>query len=464
VRGKKDGAGLQIFQPEIIPERKNVPVELTWGKKGLTSSLLISKHIIHILTSTVPAIMAQLTVDIGGRAGLDCRGFCEYCYFKRVKATRAFGCRHCLPFAKGCDYCTKGVREEYAGFKDLRTIAQDTLAALQTKTGDLDRITISGGGDPSCYPQFTDLVELLGATEAPLHIGYTSGKGWDDPKIADLLVENGLAECSFTVFAADPALRNHWMHDPTPEASLEILERLCGAADVYAAAVVLPGINDGEALEHTCSWLEERGAKGLILMRFANTTQQGLILENAPVIKGQVVQSTESFRDMVSDLSHMYKMKISGTPLWDPAIGSPFAILHEPHLLKKLPRVQRRASVISGSVAAPFINAILSARGATVPVIPVEKEIACLITEDDLREIDCSILEPVIIIPGRAFVHDTEAQKIASRDGTTRTVVRGPDQLTADAETSMGMTKKEVLALEMDGISNLIWCINHYGT
>ena len=424
---------------------------------------LISKHIIPTMTSTVPAIMAQLTVDIGGRAGLDCRGFCEYCYFKRVKSTRAFGCRHCLPFAVGCDYCTKGVREEYTGFKDLRTIADDTLAALQTRSGDLDRITISGGGDPSCYPQFTDLIELLGATEAPLHIGYTSGKGWDDPKVADLLIENGLAECSFTVFAADPHVRKRWMHDPTPGASLEILERLCGAADVYAAAVVLPGINDGGMLEHTCAWLEERGAKGLILMRFANATEQGLILENAPVIKGQAVQSAESFREMVSDLAGRYKMKISGTPLWDPAIGSPFAILHEPHLLKKLPRVGRRATVVTGSVAAPFISEILSARGAVSPVVPVRKEIACLITGDDLQTIDCSLLEPVVIIPGRAFVHDAEAEKILSRDGIPRRVIRGPDQLTADAETSMGMTKKEVLAMEMEGLSSLIRCINLYG-
>ena len=407
--------------------------------------------------------MAQLTVDIGGRAGLDCRGFCEYCYFKRVKTAKAFGCRYCLPFVKGCDYCTKGVREEYAGFKDLRDIAQDTLAALQTKSGDLDRITISGGGDPSCYPQFADLIELLGATEAPLHIGYTSGKGWDDPAVADLLIDNSLAECSFTVFATDPALRKRWMHDPSPEASLAILERLCDSADVYAAAVVLPGINDGEVLEQTCAWLEERGAKGLILMRFANTTEQGLILENAPVIKGQVVQSVESFRDAVSDLASRFKMKISGTPLGDPAIGSPFAILHEPSLLKKLPRVQRRASVVTGSVAAPFISEILSARGATGPVVPVQKEIACLITEDDLRGVNPSLLEPAVIIPGRAFVHDATAQEILSRDGITRTVIRGPDQLTADAETSMGMTRKDVLALEIEGFSGLIRLINHYG-
>ena len=253
------------------------------------------------------------------------------------------------------------------------------------------------------------------------------------------------------------------MHDPTPDASLAILERLCGAADVYAAAVVLPGVNDGEVLEHTCAWLEERGAKGLILMRFANATEQGLILENAPVLKDQTVQSVESFRDLVSDLNSTFKMKISGTPLWDPEIGSPFAILHEPALLKKLPRVQRKASVITGSVAAPFISEILSARGATAPVIPVQKEIACLITEDDLREIDPSHLQPAVIIPGRAFVYDAEAQKILSRDGTDREVVRGPDQLTADAETSMGMNRREVLAMELEGFSELIRLINLHG-
>lgn len=407
--------------------------------------------------------MVQLTVDIGGRAGANCRGFCEYCYFKHVKTSRAFGCRYCLPFKVGCDYCTKGVREEYAGFKDLKTIADETLAALGSKTGNLDRITISGGGDPSCYPRFTDLIELLGATEAPLHIGYTSGKGWDDPATAGLLLDNGLAECSFTVFAADPKLRKRWMHDPTPDASLEILGRLCQGADVYAAAVVLPGVNDGAVLEHTCEWLEERGAKGLILMRFANATDQGLILENAPLIKGQVVQTVESFREMVTNLAGRFKMKISGTPLWDPEIGSPFAILHEPTLLKKLPRIECRASVITGSVAAPYLDEILSARGGKSPVIAVKKEIACLITADDLAALDRSTLEKTVIIPGRAFVHDSEAREILGRDGTEHNVIRGPDQLTADAETSMGMTRQEVLAMEMEGLSDLIWCINQNG-
>jgi len=408
--------------------------------------------------------MAQLTVDIGGRPGFDCRGFCEYCYFRNVRSSRAFGCRYCLPFKTGCDYCTKGVREGYAGFKDLKDIADETLATLQSMTGEISRINISGGGDPSCYPDFNGLIGLLGSMDVPLHIGYTSGKGFDDVSVADLLVEKGLSELSFTVFAADKNLRKRYMHDPSPEVSLAVLEKLCGEIDVYAAAVILPGINDGPVLEKTCEWLDERGAKGLILMRFANSTEQGLILENAPVMKGQRVHTTEEFRDLVTDLSDRFALKISGTPLWDPAIGSPFAILSEPDLLEKLPQVTGRASVITGSVAAPFIEKVLRSRGSCVPVVPVAKEIACLITADDLEEIDPTALEPVVILPGRAFVHLRDAAMILGRDGTQRTVLYGPETLTADAETSMGMTREQVLGMELDGLSALIRLINQYGS
>ncbi len=35
--------------------------------------------------------------------------------------------------------------------------------------------------------------------------------------------------------------------------------------------------------------------------------------------------------------------------------------------------------------------------------------------------------------------------------------------LTADAETSMGMTRDQVLAMEMEGFAELIWTINREG-
>jgi NifB/MoaA-like Fe-S oxidoreductase len=56
-----------------------------------------------------------------------------------------------------------------------------------------------------------------------------------------------------------------------------------------------------------------------------------------------------------------------------------------------------------------------------------------------------------------------EAQEIMSSDGTEREVIWGPEMLTADAETSMGMTRDQVLAMEMDGFADLIRLINVYG-
>jgi methanogenesis marker radical SAM protein len=408
-------------------------------------------------------VMAQLNVDIGGRPGLDCRGFCEYCYFRHVKETPPFGCRYCPPYRVGCDYCTRSVKEYYNGFKDLRTVADDTLSQLQGVTDDVSRISISGGGDPSCYPRFIDLIELLSSMEAPLHIGYTSGKGFDDPGVADFLIDHGLTEVSFTIFSVNPRLRKRYMHDPTPDVTLRIIERLAGEIDLYAAAVVLPGINDGEELERTCDWLQDRGAKGLILMRFANTRNQGLILGNAPIIKGQHIQTPDAFRDLVTEFSRRYAMKISGTPLWDPMAGSPFAILEESELLEKLPRLTGSASIVSGKIAAPYIRRILDACGETVHVAGVEKEIACLITREDLEDLNPADLKKLVVLPGRAFVHDREAHTILSRDGVDRMVIRGPDMLTADAETSMGMTRNEVLFLEIEAFSELIQLINRFG-
>ena len=62
------------------------------------------------------------------------------------------------------------------------------------------------------------------------------------------------------------------MHDPTPEVSLLQFSKNCAIILMYMQlAVILPGINDGFVLEQTCEWLQDRGAKGIILTRFANT-------------------------------------------------------------------------------------------------------------------------------------------------------------------------------------------------
>jgi len=96
--------------------------------------------------------MAHLTVDIGGRPGVDCRGFCEYCYFKHVRETPPLGCRYCPPYRKGCDYCSRSVREYYSGFRSLRYVADDVLARLQAIPDEVSRITISGRRRPKLLP------------------------------------------------------------------------------------------------------------------------------------------------------------------------------------------------------------------------------------------------------------------------------------------------------------------------
>lgn len=55
----------------------------------------------------------EILADVGGRPGLDCRGFCSYCYFKGAKRVQPFGCKYCMPFQKGCDYCSRAIVEGY---------------------------------------------------------------------------------------------------------------------------------------------------------------------------------------------------------------------------------------------------------------------------------------------------------------------------------------------------------------
>jgi methanogenesis marker radical SAM protein len=407
--------------------------------------------------------MQYLDIDVGGRPGADCHGFCEYCYFRHIHPAKStvdplFRLPHVPP-----PYLPEKVKTRKEKFRDYRVVAVEAVARYLGRSRDIRGLQLTGGGDLSCYPHLVDLVAIFGTLGIPTAIGYSSGKGFGDPAIGKSLVKSGLSDIGFSVFSVDPDRRKKFMHDPHPEISLSVLEYLCGEIDVYAAAVVVPGMNDGEYLVKTCEWLEERGAKGLILMRFANTEEQGLILGNSPIIRGQQVQSIAEFHDLVKNLSPVFKMKINGSPLSDTEFGSPFAIRNNPGLISRLPRVMKRATIVTGSIAAPSIQMILDRCGFHSTVTATKKEIACLITLRDLEELDHSSLEKTVILPGRALVRDTDAQTVLSADGIRRTVVRGPDVLTADAERSMGMTCGDVEDLELTGFTDLINAINHYG-
>lgn len=404
----------------------------------------------------------EILADIGGRPGLDCRGFCRYCYFKGVKEVPAFGCKHCLPFQKGCNYCTKNVKEGYFGFKPLSMVAQEIQQAVFFNKN-VSKFNVSGGGDVSCYPELKSLVKFLSQYKKPIHLGYTSGKGLNKED-ALFFINHGVSEVTFTVFATDPELRRKYMNDRTPLESLEALRILAEKCDVYAAAVLIPGVNDGSVLLKTCADLEEMGVKGLILMRFANAREQGLILNNAPLIEGIVPHTLSDFKSIVDDMKKRFRFRVTGTPLYDPEIGSPFAIRNDSDALSKLPKITKEATIITGEVAAPLLKEIFDKLGGLVNVIPVKKDVGCLITIEDIKALDISQIKETVFFPGRAFVHDTEIKKILSSDGIERLVRRGPDMLTADGEMSISMAKDEVLAREIEAFTELIQMINVLGT
>ena len=71
----------------------------------------------------------EVVVDVGGNP-VDCRGFCKYCYFKSQRRS-ALGCKYC-PLKKGCDYCTRSVKESYSGFKPLQMVLKRLQITIST--------------------------------------------------------------------------------------------------------------------------------------------------------------------------------------------------------------------------------------------------------------------------------------------------------------------------------------------
>lgn len=403
----------------------------------------------------------ELLADVGGRPGLDCNGFCSYCYFRGVKDVLPFGCKNCLPFHKGCDYCTRAIVEGYPGFKPIDMV---TFEVAQKAFGVWpDKITISGGGDVSCYPQLLELTKALSMDKIPIHLGYTSGKGFTEGDEAKELINAGVTEVSYTVFSTNPDLRAKYMRDRHPEAALSNLRLFCESCDVYAAALLIPGVNDGPELEKTCNDLEDMGAKGLILMRFANTREQGLILGNAPIIDGVNVHDVYEFRDIVSKTAKTYPFRVTGTPLWDPLTGAPFSLAHNKDELHRLPEVHKGATIVTSSIAAPLLKEIFDSLGSLVNVVPVKKDVGCLMTIEDLSNIDLVSLRDTVMIPGRMLAFDPEIKSVLSADGVKRLVIRGPDCLTVDGEMSISMTKQEVLDWEVEAFTELINDINVLG-
>ncbi|WP_298524014.1 methyl coenzyme M reductase-arginine methyltransferase Mmp10 [uncultured Methanobrevibacter sp.] len=410
----------------------------------------------------------QLVADVGGMPGKDCNGFCKYCYFRKVKEIKSFGCAHCLPNKIGCERCSKGISETQSAFKAPYEVMNEVQSALMMNMGRGEiSAYISGGGDISCYPHLEVLTANLNQFSIPSVLGYTCGKGISDSEVAARLINNGVKEVSFTIFSSDPQLRKAWVKDKYPEEALNACKIFCENIELTGAAVIIPGVNDGDVLRQTCNDLEQWGAKGMLLMRFANTFNEGLILGNEPIIKGIESQPVEEFADLVKQINSEYKFRVSGTPLCDPETGGPFAIASDENevFLQFIKPITGEATIITSKIAEPFISKIFSRleTGDNVNVVAVEKEIACLITKEDLEQVDLSEIKDTVIIPGRAFVHQLDAERILSADGVERLVGRGPDTLSVDGELSIDMTDENVIERELEQFNDLVDAVNFFG-
>lgn len=409
----------------------------------------------------------QIMADIGGIPGKDCNGFCKYCYFKKVKEIEALGCKFCPPGKFGCFECTEGVADRKTGFKDPFVVIGELQSTLMFSTSRGRKVNISGGGDVSCYPHLIDLSSNIKQLNLPIHLGYTSGKGFADSEAASKLINNGVNEVTFTLFSVDEKIRKEWIRDKNPKVSLESAKIFAENTEFHAASVIIPGINDGKVLEDTCNKLEEWGAEALILMRFANYKNQGLILGEEPLIEGQKTHSVEEFEDLVKEINKEYQFRVTGTPVCDPENKTPFALDDEENFpfLEIITKVTGEATILTSKIAGPKIRSIFEKIGAgdKVNVVTANQDIACLITTNDLYDLDLNELKNTVILPGRSYIHEETAKKILSEDGKNRMIIRGPDQLTADGEMSTSYKEEEILELEIRAFRELVSAINFFG-
>jgi NifB/MoaA-like Fe-S oxidoreductase len=157
-------------------------------------------------------------------------------------------------------------------------------------------------------------------------------------------------------------------------------------------------------------------------------------------------------------------MRIIGTPFWDPHTGAPFALAHHKNELKRLPKIEKSATLITGSLVYPLLSAIFQELGEEVNVVMARKEIGSLITLEDIENLDLMEINDRVIIPGMVLAHDKDIRRALRLDGENRLVFRGPDDLTVESERSIYLTPQQVLDHEIEAFTGLIEQINYLGT
>ena len=417
----------------------------------------------------------EIYTDVRGRTGIDCGGFCEFCFYKNTDFNNLSptGCINCPPNKIGCTYCQDFIDRISTKYKPLYQV----LADLNEKFVKIEKsllnpkelkIIVAGAADIFNYPQLYELVSIIKESQLSLHLGYTSGKPIKNESMAENLVSLGVDEVSFSVFSTNHEMRRKWMNDQTPVESVEGLKIFCENIDLHASAVVIPGVNDGDQIFETCTNLEEWGAKSFTLRRFANFKRQGLILNNKPIIEGINPHSYEEFQEFVQKVADEFSLKVFGYPFYDPKHESPFTLAKTENrsYLEKLSDIKSEATIITGTLAEPFLKKIFGIidESNLVNIISVDKEIADLITHEDLEFIDLSEVKSNVVIPSGALVHDKQAEKILFKDGKHRKIVRGPLVLTypylgGDEHLT---NKSELIKYELKSFKELINTINSF--
>ncbi|NYB26060.1 MAG: methyl coenzyme M reductase-arginine methyltransferase Mmp10 [Methanobacteriaceae archaeon] len=415
----------------------------------------------------------EIYTDVGGRPGLDCGGFCQFCFYKNVDFNRLkslkIGCADCPPHQIGCEKCQALINRVENDFKPLPRVFMDLENKLMQNSWDaLNRnlkVVIGAGADIFYYPHLKELVSVIKASYLPLHLGYTSGKAIKDESFTRELISLGLDELSFSVFSTDPELRRKWMRDRNPEEAVKSLKLFCENIEVNASVVVIPGVNDGKRLFQTGSDLEEWGVKTFVLRRFANFKNQGLILnDDRPILEGIKPHSYEEFQKLVRKVSDEFSFRVLAFPFYDPKKDFPFALLKKKNrrYLEELPSVKTEATVITSRLTAPFLKKFfeLVDESDLVNVIGVDKEIADLITHEDLESIDLAEVRKDVVLPSGALVHDEQAQEIFSKDGVRRRIKRGPYVLTHPYYESVDFNTEELIEHELKSFKALIDKLN----
>jgi len=414
----------------------------------------------------------EIVAQVGGKPGRDCGGFCEFCYFKNLdfkelKSLR-LGCRYCFSNQIGCRNCQDIINSVRVDFISPFNVLREIHAILLRNNflGLLDnrnpRILVSSMADIIFYPYLSQLLSVLKERDMLVHLGYTSGKGIKNEEMAENILTMGVDEISFSVFSINPEKRRKWMNDKTPEESIKALKLFCENIDVNASTVVIPGVIDIDEIFQIGSKLEEWGVKTFNLSNFANYKQQGLTLNKKPIIEEITPYSHEDFLKIVKKVDNEFNFRIGGSPLYEPKRDIPFAIseIKNKKYLENLPRIKLEASIVTSKLAAFYIKKIIDVvdEENLINIVSVNKEIADLITHEDLEEINLVKLKRRIIIPGGALVHDTFTEKILSRDGTKRLIIRGPNTLTP----SWDLDRKKHIYFEINAFKELIDTINSF--